>query len=349
MKSKTKNASVQKVLFSNLLRLTFAGSLCVGAAAMGATISDNFDDGNDTAPTIAWQHLDPISDATSGLYMLGTWSFPGGNTYRLQTAASPDPSTFGPARLGSIALGNFTNFYVAVDVVNWDATVHQFFGILARVGTPGPGTTSGYLFGWDTGDPTTGTSGDMDIVRIDGENPSDLDGNTYFGNDSIHLITDHSYRFVFMGVADTFRGQVFDLTNTVVPLVDYGTTDPLYDPTAADHVSGTTGVLIADNSSTHDGTADATFDNFLATDGSLLSTTFPLLSISKPSPSSVQVTWPGVGNGASQLLTTNLQSSPSLSSPIWTPVTTGITTNGVENVYTVSPATGNQFFKIVLP
>ena len=62
------------------------------------------------------------------------------------------------------------------------------------------------------GTPLSTTAGDMDIVRLDGELPTDLDGQTYFGNDPIHLVTGHSYRFVFMGVADTFRGQVFDLT-----------------------------------------------------------------------------------------------------------------------------------------
>jgi len=288
MKIQTKNYSIGTFVNSSLLKLTIVGVLGVAPGIWAATISDNFDDGNDTAPTIAWQRYDPISDATSGSVALGTWSFPGGNTYRLQTAASPDPGTFGQARIGSIAPSNLTNFYVAVDVVNWDETVHQVFGVLARVSNVGPGQTMGYLFSWDNGTPLSTTAGDMDIVRLDGELPTDLDGQTYFGNDPIHLVTGHSYRFVFMGVADTFRGQVFDLTNTLVPLVDYGATDPLYDPTAADHVSGATGVIIANNASGGDGPADATFDNFLATDGPLLAANFPLLSISMPSPGSGQ-------------------------------------------------------------
>src|SRR5712692_6738169 len=124
-----------------------------------------------------------------------------------------------------------------------------------------------------------------------------------------------------MGVGDTFRGQVYDLTNTAVPIVDYGATDPLYDPAGSDHVSGMTGVIIANNAAAGDGPADATFDNFLATDGQLLSAGFPLLSVRMPSPGSVSVSWPGVGNGATHVLTTNLQSSTNLTSPIWTPVT----------------------------
>jgi hypothetical protein len=330
-----------------LFPMTVIGALSVAAAGWATTISDNFDDGDDTAPTIAWQRYDPIGASVGTPF--AHWSFPGGNTYRIQADPSPDVANAGPGRAGSFATNNFTNFYVAVDVVNWDPTVHQFFGVLARVGTPGPGTTSGYLFGWDTGDPTNPTAGDMDIVRLDNESATDLDGHTYFGNDSVHLQTNHTYRFVFMGVGATFRGQVFDLTNTAVPIVDYGTTDPAYDPNGTDHLSGATGLLVANNCGACDGSADATFDNFLATDEQLLYETFPLLSISMPSPTAVNVSWPGVGNGATHVLTTNLQSSPALSPPLWTPVTNGITQNGVENVYLLSSPTGSQFFKLVLP
>ncbi len=336
------------VVRSFLFQVTVLGAMSVACGGRAATISDNFDDGNDTAP-IAWQRYDPISEATGGAVALATWSFPGGNSYRLQSQASPDPGTFGQARMGSLAPNSFTNFYVGVDVVNWDATVHQLFGVLARVGNVGPGTTSGYLFNWDSGDPANPTGGDMDIVRIDNEAPTDLDGHTYFGNDSVHLQTGHAYRFVFMGVGGTFRGQVYDLANPTVPVVDYGTTDPGYDPTGSDHVSGMTGLIIANNSSAGDGPADATFDNFLATDGAMLEANFPLLTLSRASSGGVIVSWPGVGNGATQVLTTNLQSSQSLTSPIWTPITNGITQAGVENVYTVQAPTGAQFFRLVLP
>ena len=317
MKSPLPSNSIPRVCRSNLANLTLLAVLIGAQAGWAATVSDNFDDGNDTAGPIIWQRYDPIAEATGGAVKLGTWSFPGGNSYRLQTAPSPDPGTYGQARIGSLAPGNFTNFYVAVDIVNWDDTIHQLFGVLARAGNVGPGSTSGYLFSYDRGDPTSSTSGDMDIVRLDNEEPTDLDGKTYFGTDSVHLETGHSYRFVFMGMGDTFRGQVYDQTNTTVPIVDYGATDPLYDPSASDHVSGMTGVIVANNAASADGPADATFDNFLATDGQLLSANFPLLSLKMQSSSTVRVSWPGVGNGATHVLTTNLQSSPSLTSPAW--------------------------------
>jgi hypothetical protein len=53
-------------------------------------VKDNFNDGNDTAPTIAWQHYDPISGAVGSAQ--NTWTFPGGSSYRLQAPAQPfDP------------------------------------------------------------------------------------------------------------------------------------------------------------------------------------------------------------------------------------------------------------------
>jgi len=264
-----------------LLEFIFAGTLGLVTDGLAATIADNFNDGNDLAPPVAWGHYDPIG--------VGQWSFPDANTYRVQAASSPDPGNFGPGRSGSIASGNLTNFYLAVDVVNWDPTVHQVFGLLARIGTPGPGTTTGYLLNWDNGNPPTSTSGDMDIVRLDGESPTDLDGNTYFGNDSVHLETNHTYRFVFMGMGNTFRGQVFDLATPGVPIVDYGVTDPLYDPSGTTHVSGAVGVFVANNASAKDGPADATFDNFMATDGPLLDANFGLLSVQAPSLGTVTV------------------------------------------------------------
>jgi hypothetical protein len=68
-----------------------------------------------------------------------------------------------------------------------------------------------------------------------------------------------------------------------------------------------------------------------------------------PTPGSVSVSWPGVGNGATHVLTTNLQSSPSLTAQTWTFVTNGITPAGVENIYAVPSPTGAQFFRLVLP
>src|SRR5882724_6723767 len=120
----------------------------------------------------------------------------------------------------------------------------------------GLGTTTGYLFGHDRGDPSSSTGGDMDIIRIDGEVPTDLDPPGAM--DGIHLVPGNSYRFVFIGVGDQLTGQVYQLPDTFNPVVNYSVTEGTY-------ASGVSGIIVADNSSAGDGTADMTFDNFLST------------------------------------------------------------------------------------
>lgn len=241
--------------FNRSLTRSLAGSftalattlLLFGAPCKGTAQSDDFNDGNDTTPLPPWIRYDPIGT--------GTWSFPGGNTYRIQSAPSPDPGNFGQGRAGSVRPVNYSNFYVAVDVVNWDDAIHQVFGVLARTGTIGAGTTTGYMFTYDRGNPASSTAGDMDIIRLDGESPSNLPTT---GSDSIHLVPGKQYRFVFIGLGPNFTGQVYELPNTLIPLVEITATDSTY-------ASGPSGLVVANNNSpTYDGPADATFDNFLA-------------------------------------------------------------------------------------
>src|SRR5439155_16433332 len=92
------------------------------------SVSDNFNDGNDTAnPT--WRRLQPLA----GFGAPGTYSFPGGNTYRIQAAVSPS-TNLGPARAASVLPKVYSDFYCAVDIVNWNDSLDQAFGILARIG-----------------------------------------------------------------------------------------------------------------------------------------------------------------------------------------------------------------------
>lgn len=284
----------------------------------GVTFFDNFNDGNDSLPAPAWVRYDPIQQ--------GAWSFPGGNTYRIQSGPTPDIN-LGQGRAGSLRPGNYSDFYIAVDLVGWDDSIHQVVGLLARVSTPGPGTTAGYMFTHDRGNPTSDTSGDMDILRVDSEQPTDLDPSG--GVDSIHLQTNKTYRFVFMGVGPTLTGQVYELPDTVNPVVNYSVTDDTY-------TSGSVGLVVANNASEsgYDGPADATFDNFLAT------TAEPRLTVT-PAPGGVTVSWP--------LIPFVLQTSPSLSSPIWAPVTSGITQAGNMNVYNSVSSSGTAYYRLALP
>jgi hypothetical protein len=112
---------------------------------------------------------------------------------------------------------------------------------------------------------------------------------------------------------------VYELPNTSVPVVSYSTTDDTYP-------SGSVGLVVANNSTEtgYDGPGDATFDNFLAT------TAEPRITTSS-SPAGFTLTWPLIGFV--------LQASPSLVSPTWTTITSGITQSGGANVYKV-PTTG---------
>lgn len=284
-----------------------------------STVFDTFGDGNDSAPPATWSHYDPIGT--------GSWSFPDGNKYRIQSAPSPDPSTLAQGRAGSLLPSSYSDFYVSVDVAGWDPSIHQVVGILARVSNAGPGSTSGYLFSHDSGDPSSPTAGDMDIVRLDGEVPTVLENLS--GEDAIHFETNKQYRLVFMGIGTNLIGKVYELPNTSTPVVHLTAGDDAFS-------SGAVGLMVANNaaSSGYDGPADTTFDNFLVT------TVEPLLSIDS-SQGVVTISWPDIPFV--------LQQTSSLSTPIWVPVTTGIVQEGNRNVYRVSAPAGSQYYRLVYP
>src|SRR5690349_763526 len=113
-------------------------------AFLKAQIVDDFNDGNDNG----WTRYDPIGTVLPGL---ATFSFPNGG-YRIQTAASPAPGQVGPGRAGSFRMEtSYTDFYITVDILNFDTNVNQAFGILARVTDIGLGTSDGYAMTWNSG------------------------------------------------------------------------------------------------------------------------------------------------------------------------------------------------------
>src|SRR5438876_7261582 len=204
--------------------------------------SDNFDDGNDTANP-AWTHHDPIGDSIGGTY--GSWTFPGGNTYRLQ--ASADLVGAGPGRIASTLTNVYSDFYTTVDVVDWDDTLDQGFGILARLENVGPGTTTGYVFTYQELDHS------VSISKITNEAANDLPGTST----SITLFRTNAYRFVFTGQGTNFEGRVYQLPDTDNAIVTVSGSDDTY-------TSGIGGLLVYDNSSGGSATADATYDNYFA-------------------------------------------------------------------------------------
>ena len=202
--------------------------------------TDNFNTGTDTG----WTHYQPLST----LGAPGTWSFPNGNSYRIQAAHTPALATVGPGRAASYR-GDFTysNFFVAADLVNWDNTVPQSFGLAGRLSSIGLGTTNGYLFLYDT----TGGTTPFDIYRVTGENVTSI------GNGNLTLTPGQTYRLTFEGdTAGNFTGRVFQGANLLLTVTN-GTADTTY-------ASGFSGLLVAEDTSGAIAGADATWDNYLS-------------------------------------------------------------------------------------
>lgn len=319
---------------TNTLRLTMGGTttkderlvsldyLLFVPTSAGGTVFDNFEDGNDSANP-QWDRYDPIGGVTAAP---ASFTFPSGH-YRIQ-APAPADCVAGPARAGSFVDGmQFADFYVSADLLDFDDTVRQAFGVAARINTPGLGTTGGYLFSWEPGNGVLpGTSnGDLDISKIVNEAPV---GQIETAPSGLHLTRGKNYRFVFMGSGNNFEGQVYELPDTTHPLIRL----PAFDPDNA-YPMGSVGFIVASQSSCTV-SADATFDNFLAT------TAEPRLSVST-SGQAVNLTWP--------LIPFRLQSSPSLSSPVWSDVTSGIGQSADHYSYTVSAPGSAQFFRLVYP
>ena len=224
----------------------------------------------------------------------------------------------------------FEDFYVAADVVDFDDTIRQVFGVAARIQNPGPGTTGGYLFSWEPGSGTLpGTdNGDLDITLLYNELPVDQ---IEIESSGLHLDRGKSYRFVFMGKGFDFVAEVYELPNSSTPIKRLTATDT----TGLLAASGQVGVIVANNNEPYyDGPADATFDNFLASTGE------PRIALSQAG-STITLSWP--------LIPFNLQSSPSLSSPSWTAVTTGISQVGNQFQYTTTATGSQKYYRLSYP
>lgn len=212
--------------------------LATSHASYAVTISDDFNDGNDTG----WTRYQPLQPFDAG----GTYSFPGGNSYSIAAPVSPNPGGVGPARAGSFRNdGTYTDFNMRVDILDWDtAQPDMIIGLLGRTTNIGLGTTNGYAVLLDVG----GTFG---IQVIAGEQ-----GTTVVGTSPVALSPIVDYRIVFNGSGQSFSAELYDLTNLGAPLVTVSGTDGTY-------ASGVNGIFVYDGSGGGSATARATFDNYL--------------------------------------------------------------------------------------
>jgi hypothetical protein len=199
-----------------------------GAATSWGQVVDDFTDGNDDG----WTRSNPL--ATVG----GTaaFSFPGGNTYRIQA--------FGPGRVGSLREDvDNTAFRVSVDIVEAAAALEQDFGILARVSTPGLGTLNGYAATFDSDEER------VYLSRVDNEQAVTL------GNVDVSVEEGKAYRLVFHGYQGQFLVEVFDVADLTTTIATVEGFDDFY-------INGSAGLF--GNAGQADGAVDVTFDNFEA-------------------------------------------------------------------------------------
>jgi len=205
--------------------------------------SDNFDNGTDPG----WTHYDPMAAYGSP----GTFTFPN-FAYRIHANISPapDPKTgLGPARMASYhSTPSYSDFYESVDIVNFDTSLNQAFGLLSHLTSVGLSTTNGYALTY------TNNDHDLNLSLINGEAATTLVAAT----STAQLQPGHSYHMVFTGVGSLLSGHLYDNSNPSVSLADLSAID-------STHPQGANGLLVYDNSgSSGNFGADATFDNFSA-------------------------------------------------------------------------------------
>lgn len=204
------------------------------AAAQG----DDFNDGNSDG----WSEQAVLTQ----FGVAASFSFPDGNKYRMQSAPSVDEGNLGQARIGALREDvSYNDFYVSVDVVDYDTSLDQNIGILARVKEPGLGMLDGYGMTYNPIDQRI-----FFTVITDEGGPSPF-------NAVVPLAVGEPVRLVFQGKGSDFKLEVFtlnDLENAVALLeVSDGT-----------YTTGTCGIFVVSDPANPAIGVDCTFDNYFA-------------------------------------------------------------------------------------
>jgi hypothetical protein len=209
--------------------------------------SDNFDSGSLSA---AWTkyYADPS---------LASFTFPPvGSGKGLRIQAYPYAAAGVPAVTAIMQTNNYTDFYVALDLVNW-VVEDQALVISARFtpgGTFGLDGGSGMILNYDAaqaGDPPSNRKGGE--FQINTVTPGFTA--TTLAACEMTFVPGHSYRMVFIGVGTNFTGRVYDLEDLTTPLATIQAGDSTF-------TSGLSGILSFSRNGT--GTTDVTVDNYYA-------------------------------------------------------------------------------------
>ena len=202
--------------------------------------SDDFDDGNDDG----WTKVNTLA----GQGVPASWGFPNGNSYSIAMEGH-GIEALGPPRAGSFIQDvTYENFYMAVDI-NFDPSIDQNMGVLARAKEPGLATLDGYGAVYNPRDADPG--GRLYILRIDDE------AAIVMAEADIEEAVNENLRIVFRGKGRELKTELY-------------TQEDLLNPIAATEVfeageffeTGLLGVFSASDDVTVP--IDVTFDNYIA-------------------------------------------------------------------------------------
>ncbi|MDC0325461.1 hypothetical protein OAM01_01760 [bacterium] len=242
MKSKTNSLGSFSFFFAALF------SFLIPLIATAQVQQDSFDDGNDEG----WARFSAL-DVVGASSIFSFPESPGdGHAYRLQSPA-PAVDAAGPARSFTSLPQVYSDFYAAVDVLDWNNEVNQAFGMIFRADNIGLGQTTGYVMNYDP-QQSSGARGQIQFNIVTNE----ADQGT-IGAADISLEPGHDYRFVMTAEGETFRAWVYDHLDLTAPIVSYFGVNDLY-------ANGSIGVFNfyrgGDATDPELGIADSTFDNF---------------------------------------------------------------------------------------
>jgi len=221
--------------------------LLLGAAPLRAqSVSDDFNDGD----TAGWTRLD-LSQV--GLPAeIAEYTFPddgnGGLAFRIFANPPPADLGAGPARAFAYRPETYGRFRVGVDILDWDNTVDEAYGLIVRGSNLGIGTSGGFVMNFNALDD------DLQINSVTGEAPDTI------AETPVRLRPGEGpFRWVFTSDGINLLGQVFLRSDLSNPLASVLALDPGLYP------SGNIGLFVFDRNDPDAYTyADATFDNFEA-------------------------------------------------------------------------------------
>ena len=200
--------------------------------------ADDFNDGN----SAGWTELEPLA----GFDVMGTFSFPGGNSYRMQAGPSPDEGQLGQSRIGALREdASYTDFYQFVDIVDHDEALDQNIDMLARVKEPGLGSLDGYGV---TYNPTDGAMFLTVITNEEGNNIADT---------NVFVDAGTPVRMVFQGKGDLLKFEIFTLDDLENAVASIEINDATYS-------SGNSGLFVVTDGADPAKPTDCTFDNYFA-------------------------------------------------------------------------------------